>query len=279
MRTGLRQTTSEERSMFSNLSRSTGAAHGREIVNVRHSMIAAALLALCVIPGLGLAQTASLEDRFPQVSASPQELATSFQPATVNNGRLVRVVVVMSGDSVAAVRAKMPMLKMAAIHADAIQRQAVDQQAAIKPMLEMHGAKVLAQYQHALNGIKVEVHSSKIAALAKLPGVVSVHPVGTYDRTNAVSVPFIGAPAVWQGIPGFRGEGIKIAILDTGIDYTHANFGGPGTVAAFIAASANSTPPAQPSMLRPRPPQGKAGTHPGRHAYNASDPANNTPHP
>ena len=100
-------------------------------------------------------------------------------------------------------------------------------------MLEMHGAKVLAQYQHALNGIKVEVHSSKIAALAKLPGVVSVHPVGTYDRTNAVSVPFIGAPAVWQGIPGFRGEGIKIAILDTGIDYTHANFGGPGTVAAF----------------------------------------------
>src|SRR6266550_336404 len=260
MRTGLRQTTSEERSMFSNLSRSTGAAHGREIVNLRHSMIAAALLALCVIPGLGLAQNASLEDRFPQVSASPQEFATSFQPATVNSGRLVRVVVVMSGDSVAAVRAKMPMLKMAAIHADAIQRQAADQQAAIKPMLEMHGAKVLAQYQHALNGIKVEVDSSKIATLAKLPGVVSVHPVGTYDRTNAVSVPFIGAPAVWQGIPGFRGEGIKIAILDTGIDYTHANFGGPGTVAAFIAASATSTAPANPAYFGPSAPKVKGGT-------------------
>jgi len=246
--------------MFSNLSRSTGAAHGREIVNRRHNTIAAALLALCVIPGLGLAQNASLEDRFPQVSASPQGFATSFQPATVNSGRLVRVVVVMSGDSVAAVRAKMPMLKMAAVHADAIQRQAADQQAAIKPMLEMYGAKVLAQYQHALNGIKVEVDSSKIAALAKLPGVVSVHPVGTYDRTNAVSVPFIGAPAVWQGIPGFRGEGIKIAILDTGIDYTHANFGGPGTVAAFTAASANSTAPADPSMFGPNAPKVKGGT-------------------
>src|ERR1700730_3381694 len=158
--------------MFSNLSGSTGTAHGREIVKVRHSMIAA-LLALCVIPGLGLAQDVSLEDRFPQVSGSPQEFATSFLPASVIGGRLTRVVVILSGDSVASVRAKMPMLKMAAIHADAIQRQAVDQQAAIKPMLEMHGAKVLAQYQHALHGIKVEVDSSKVAALAKLPGVVS----------------------------------------------------------------------------------------------------------
>src|SRR5438105_6399331 len=279
MRTGLRQTTSEERPMFSNLSRSAGAAHGREIVKLRHSMIAAALLALCVIPGLGLAQDASLEDRFPQVSASPQGFATSFQPATVNSGRLVRVVVVMSGDSVAAVRAKMPMLKMAAVHADAIQRQAADQQAAIKPMLEMHGAKVLAQYQHALNGIKVEVDSSKIATLAQLPGVVSVHPVGTYNRANAVSVPFIGAPLVWQGIPGFRGEGIKIAIIDTGIDYTHANFGGPGTVAAFNAAFATSTAPANPAFFGPGAPKVKGGTDLVGDAYNANDPAHNTPHP
>ena len=29
-----------------------------------------------------------------------------------------------------------------------------------------------------------------------------------------------------------------IAIIDTGVDYTHANFGGPGTVAAFTQAAA-----------------------------------------
>ena len=268
--------------MFSNLSRSTGAANGREIVNLRHSIIAAALFAICVIPGLGLAQDASLEDRFPQVSASPQEFATSFLPAILKGGKLVRVVVIMSGDSVASVRAKMPMLKMAAIHADAIQRQAVEQQAAIKPMLELHGAKVLAQYQHALNGIKVEVDSSKIAALAKLPGVVSVLPVRIYNRTNAVSVPFIGAPAVWQGIPGFRGEGIKIAILDTGIDYTHANFGGPGTVAAFNAAFATSTAPANPAYFGPSAPKVKGGTDLVGDTYDAN-PNNSTyqpvPHP
>src|SRR6202171_3663691 len=111
MRTGFGQITSRERSMFSNLSRSTRAAHCREIVNLRHSMIAAALFAICLIPGLGLAQEANLEDRFPQVSASPEELSTSFLPATLSGGQLVRVVVIMSGESVATVRAKMPMLK------------------------------------------------------------------------------------------------------------------------------------------------------------------------
>ena len=34
-------------------------------------------------------------------------------------------------------------------------------------------------------------------------------------------------------MPGLHGENIKVAIIDTGLDYTHANFGGPGTVAAF----------------------------------------------
>jgi subtilisin family serine protease len=40
---------------------------------------------------------------------------------------------------------------------------------------------------------------------------------------------------------------IKIAIIDTGIDYTHANFGGPGTIGAFDAADAADTvaPPAR----------------------------------
>jgi len=265
--------------MFNNLSGGMGA-HGREIVNLRHSMIAA-LLAICVIPGLGLAQNANLEDRFPQVSASPEDFSTSFVPASLR-GRLVRVVVIMSGDSVAAVRAKMPMQKIAAVHADTIQRQAFEQQAAIKPMLEMHGAKVLAQYQHALNGVKVEVDSSKIATLAKLPGVVSVAPVGIYDRANAVSVPFIGAPAVWQGIPGFRGEGIKIAIIDTGIDYTHANFGGPGTVAAFNTAFATSAAPANPAFFGPSAPKVKGGTDLVGDSYDAN-PNNATyqpvPHP
>ena len=40
---------------------------------------------------------------------------------------------------------------------------------------------------------------------------------------------------------GFAGDGVKIAVIDTGIDYTHANFGGPGTEEAYELADANDT--------------------------------------
>ncbi len=39
----------------------------------------------------------------------------------------------------------------------------------------------------------------------------------------------------------FTGTGIKIADIDTGIDYTHADFGGTGTTAAYQCALAHDT--------------------------------------
>ena len=36
--------------------------------------------------------------------------------------------------------------------------------------------------------------------------------------------------------PASTGAGIKVAVIDTGIDYTHADFGGPGTAAAYKRA-------------------------------------------
>ena len=59
---------------------------------------------------------------------------------------------------------------------------------------------------------------------------------------------------------GVRGEGIKIAVIDTGIDYTHANFGGPGTVAAYNAAHATERAPADPALFGPNAPKVKGGT-------------------
>jgi subtilisin family serine protease len=95
--------------------------------------------------------------------------------------------------------------------------------------------------------------------LRQIPGVVNVLRVGVYSHENAVSVPRIGTPLAWSGVNGVRGEGIKIAILDTGIDYTHANFGGPGTTAAFEAAFAADTLPADPALFGPNAPKVKGG--------------------
>ncbi len=67
-----------------------------------------------------------------------------------------------------------------------------------------------------------------------MPGVVGVRRLATYKPTNVKAVPYVGAPTAWQ-TSGATGAGQTIAVIDTGIDYTHANFGGPGTVAAYDA--------------------------------------------
>lgn len=96
------------------------------------------------------------------------------------------------------------------------------------------GGQVKAKYQYAYNGIKLRLPSDKVLALSGLPGVVGIHAVPTYQLANRRSVPFIASNAVWRDL-GVSGQGQTIAIIDTGIDYTHANFGGVGTVEAFDA--------------------------------------------
>ncbi|HVS87355.1 MAG TPA: S8 family serine peptidase [Candidatus Acidoferrum sp.] len=182
------------------------------------------------------------------------------------------VVLKMAGDPVAVVRSRMPGKRIADADRKAIENTLRTRQDALIPSIEAQGAKVLAKFQHAINGIKVQATPEQIASFAKLPGVVEVKRVRTYHLDNARSVPFIGAPAVWQGTPGLHGEHIRVAVIDTGVDYTHANFGGPGTVAAFNAAFAASTAPADPALFGPNAPKVKGGTDLVGDAYNADIP-------
>jgi len=237
---------------------------------------AASALLASVVPA-SLAQTTQRPKRFtPVPSTGPITPAVPLGPQ-----REMTVVLKMAGDPVALIRARAHGKQLSEDAEKAIAAQLRAQQDALEPAIAAHGVKVLAKMQHAINGIKVRGTASQIASLARLPGVVGVKPVLTHKLNNAVSVPFIGAPAVWQGPPGIHGEHIKIGIIDTGIDFTHANFSGPGTPAAYKAAFATNTMPADPALFGPGAPKVKGGTDLVGDNYDASspDPAKNTPMP
>jgi len=104
-------------------------------------------------------------------------------------------------------------------------------QQGLLPSLARVGAPVLYRTQRVYNGIAVLATRAQADALAALPGVKTLHRVISKTPDTASSVPFLGAPALWQGfdhIPAVRGEGMRIAVIDTGVDYLHVDFGGPG---------------------------------------------------
>ncbi len=114
------------------------------------------------------------------------------------------------------------------------------QQARVEAQAQRLGAPVLQRYTFLLNGLLVHASPERLGELAHIPGVAAIRSAPVYRPALSHSVPFIGADQVRQTL-GLDGRGTTIAIIDTGIDYTHRDFGGPGTPEAYSAARANAT--------------------------------------
>ncbi len=89
-------------------------------------------------------------------------------------------------------------------------------------------------FQTLFNGLSVDAGPADIAKIAQLPGVVAVWPVEqiAIPETQPSVAPELftalamtGADVV-QSELGYTGAGIKVAVMDTGIDYTHPDLGG-----------------------------------------------------
>jgi minor extracellular serine protease Vpr len=143
---------------------------------------------------------------------------------------------------------------------DQIRQQLRSAQAPVAARAQQLGGRVLATYQAAYNGVKVLIAADKTADLKSIPGVVAVHPAPVHTLSNIHGVPQIGGPLAWDGLNGVHGEGIKIADIDTGIDYTHADFGGSGNPVDYQAALASDTLAPNPAWFGPNAPRVKGGT-------------------
>jgi len=96
------------------------------------------------------------------------------------------------------------------------------------------GGDVLGQYTKVYNGVLALVPGKELNGLRSLPGVKSIHNAPKDEPTLSASVPLIQADDVWNADPtGYDGTGVRVAIIDTGIDYTHAALDGIGTPTAY----------------------------------------------
>ncbi|GIV97869.1 MAG: hypothetical protein KatS3mg057_2526 [Herpetosiphonaceae bacterium] len=105
------------------------------------------------------------------------------------------------------------------------------------PQINAIGGKVLYRVQRTLNGIAVTLPAKQVEELRKLEGVSAVRVMTPKRPANASGASLIGAPQLWDAVSGLdlRGEGMKIGIVDTGIDYIHTDFGGSGLEADYLA--------------------------------------------
>ena len=96
--------------------------------------------------------------------------------------------------------------------------------------LARRNIKVSGSAQTLLNAIFVRVPRSRVAELQSLPGVKHVVRLPRIKRNLNTAVNLVNVPAAWNALPGGManaGAGVKIAIIDSGIDDTHAAFQDP----------------------------------------------------
>jgi len=83
---------------------------------------------------------------------------------------------------------------------------------------------ILGEYFHVFNGIALGISYQEVKHLLSLPYVKEIFPNQEIHKLLHESISIIKAPQIWQ--KNIRGKGIRIAIIDSGIDYSHDDFGG-----------------------------------------------------
>jgi subtilisin family serine protease len=92
-------------------------------------------------------------------------------------------------------------------------------------------ARIRWRYRVVLNGFAVVVPAGAVARLAAVPGVREVHAAVRYNRSLYRSAAVIGAPQIWGPTLASAGDGIKIGVIDDGVDRSHPFFSPRGFTA------------------------------------------------
>ena len=204
---------------------------------------------LAALPGLILASsgTAAADPRepvpVPESIKGESAKGDAVVPPSLRNAKgVVTVSVAMSVEPIAAT-VKADAITTGSLPSRTNQRArtaaVVAQQNRVVREARKLGARSLGRATVAANVVAMSIPAKNIKDLAELRGVISVKPVARYELhadpggsgSLEQAADYVQATSVRAD--GYDGNGVKVAVLDSGIDFTHEYLGGPGTEEAY----------------------------------------------
>ena len=235
---------------------------GRRRVAVRTGAVAVAAALATSGAGTALAAPAGVADhvggRAGQVDLSAQQLAEvqaqltarrdGVRPAGLPESGPTSFFMELAAPAASQVYSDVLPQSGAAAAASAASTARGDSEAAAAQVVDelptaVPDAAVLYSTASVLSGVAVRADAADYETLSALPGVTAVHPITPKTVSNSGAAGVVQAVQAWEAL-GNTGTGVSIGVIDTGIDYTHTDFGGSGSVEEFRALQAAEAQPA-----------------------------------
>jgi subtilisin family serine protease len=140
----------------------------------------------------------------------------------------------LTGESAAQsiARTVAPSQRRAALMGDAgrqARARVRQEQAVVTIRLARRGARIVGSVNTVANALFVEMPAARVARLRSVRGVLRVLPERTYQLALDHALPLHKVPQAWSlGGAYPQGAGVKIGMIDTGIQITHPGFNDTG---------------------------------------------------
>lgn len=216
--------------------------------------LAAASVTLGMLVGPALAAPESISPDGSPVATSGTPIFSSNSAGVPNAGQTeLSFVVRLADPSLAAKMGPNALRNPNRMSADAQRSyltQLATKQDAVMASIRALGGAELGRVSKVHNALMISIAEDRIGEVARITGVSKVRKLADFELDLSETVPYVGATTLQNA--GLDGTGVRVAVIDSGVDYTHRNLGGAGTLAAFQAAygtsnnsSENRTPDSQ----------------------------------
>lgn len=124
--------------------------------------------------------------------------------------------------------------------ADKTEQKVLDSQSKVKKAVKkITGTDVVEEYGYVLNGFSIDAKVSEVSKIKELDGVKSVEVATTETRQDTSAGELIQATQAWEE-QDVKGEGMVVAVIDSGVDPTHKDLKlTDDSTAAITEAEAN----------------------------------------